>query len=263
MPSPFPGMDPYLEAHWGDVHTRLIVYSGDQIRPQLPRELKVRVEEVIGVQGPEEEVRDVFVPDLRVVERQGPVTWAVGSGGAAAVAEPVLVPRTVEPATERSLQIIDSRSGNRLVTTIEILSPSNKLDPEGRSAFRRQQRRLELGDVNLVEIDLLREGGYVLSAPRELVPPSCLGPYRVCVIRAMHRERAEMYPCSLRSRLPTIRIPLRPDDADVTLDLQTLINAAYENGGYEDTDYRQNPRPALEPAEAQWALQWLQQTGRL
>jgi hypothetical protein len=36
MPSPFPGMDPYLEAYWGDAHVGLIAYARDQLNQHLP-----------------------------------------------------------------------------------------------------------------------------------------------------------------------------------------------------------------------------------
>ncbi|MSR56694.1 MAG: DUF4058 family protein [Planctomycetaceae bacterium] len=254
MKSPFPGMDPYLEQHWGDVHTRMIVYSGDQIRPQLPGDLRVRVEEKIAVQSEGDDSRpDGYFPDVRVVERPGQSVPETVVMGDVAIAEPILVPRMREPATERSLQILDSRSGNRIVTTIEFLSPANKEDVSGRAAYRKKQRQLESGGVNLVEIDLLRSGEYVLTAPLGAVPLSCRSPYRVAVSRVTHPEFVEMYPIPLRSRLPTIRIPLRPTDRDVSLDLQALIDAAYENGGYDDTNYRVDPIPPLSPDDAAWA----------
>jgi len=263
MKSPFPGMDPWLEAHWGDVHTRLIVYSGDQLRPQLPGDLKVRVEEGITVQDPEEDDRpEVYFPDVRIVEKPSSRAAAPGQTSSLAVAEPVLVPRQAEPPTERSLQIIDSRSGNRIVTTIEILSLANKIDVAGRRAYRKKQRKLAEAGVNLVEIDLLREGSYVLIAPLDAVPRSCRGTYRVAVSRASDVENVEMYRAALRERLPRIRIPLRPADSDAILDLQVLIDAAYENGGYDDTDYRLDPIPPLSPEDSEWAAGVLRDASR-
>lgn len=263
MHSPFPGMDPYLEQHWGDVHTRLIVYSGDQIRPQLPGHLKVRVEEKIAVQSDLEGLRsEGYYPDVRIVEHPAGRGAQPAAAGGVAVAEPVLVPVIREQATERSLQIIDTRSGNRIVTTIEFLSPANKVDADGRAAFLKKQRQLQLGGVNLVEIDLLREGRYALSAPLEAVPLRCRGPYRILVSRAINLQEVEMYPVPLRDRLPTIRIPLRPADEDVLLDLQSLIEAAYENGGYDDTDYGSDPQPPLESSDGAWAAALLKEAKR-
>jgi hypothetical protein len=263
MKSPFPGMDPYLEAHWGDVHTRLIVYSGDQLRPQLPVDLKVRVEERVAVHDPEDDERPTgYFPDVRIVEKPTPGLRTSTTGSATVAAEPILVPRFAESPTERSLQIIDPRSGNRVVTTIEILSPANKIDATGRAAYRKKQRQLAQADVNLVEIDLLREGPYVLIAPWDAVPPSCRGPYRISVSRATDPENVEMYPVPLRERLPTIHIPLRPGEPDANLDLQSLIDAAYENGGYDDTDYGLDPIPPLSPSDAEWAAGLLRAVNR-
>ncbi|MFN0054667.1 MAG: DUF4058 family protein [Planctomycetales bacterium] len=254
MKSPFPGMDPYLEAHWGDVHTSLITYARDLLQPQLPADLKVRVEERISVQDPDDDSQpDGYFPDVRIVERPTSQLFSSAATATLEVAEPIKVPRMLESPTERSLQIIDTRSGNRIVTTIEILSPANKIDAKGRSAYRKKQRQLEQGDVNLVEIDLLREGSYVLLAPWDAVPRSCRGTYRVSVSRATDPEYIEMYRVLLRQPLPTIRVPLRPSDSDAQLNLQRLIEAAYENGGYDDIDYRVEPIPPFSPEDAAWA----------
>ena len=257
-------MDPYLEAHWGDVHTSLMTYARDQLRAQLPGDLKVRVEEKISVLDPdEEEDRPVgYFPDLRIIERAEPTSPVLQEISSVAVADPILVPRMAEPQTERTLQIVDSRSGNRIITTIEILSPANKNDLKGRTAYRKKQKQLEEAGVNLVEIDLLREGGYVLIPPLEVVPKSCLGTYRIVVSRATDPENVEMYRVPLRKRLPIIRVPLRPGDSDAKLDLQSLINAAYENGGYDDTDYRLEPEPPFLPEDAEWAATLLSEAKR-
>jgi len=256
-------MDPYLEAHWRDVHTSLITYARDLLRPQLPGDLKVRVEEGITVQDPEDDERpEVYFPDVRIVEKPSSRAVAPAPTSSLAVAEPVLVPRQAEPPTERSLQIIDFRSGNRIITTIEILGLANKIDAAGRSAFRKKQRKLAQSSVSLVEIDLLREGSYVLIAPWDAVPRSCRGTYRVAVSRASDVENVEMYRVPLRERLPRIRIPLRPADSDAILDLQALIDAAYENGGYGDTDYRLDPVPPLSPEDSEWAAGVLRDASR-
>jgi hypothetical protein len=45
MNSPFPGMDPYLEQYWREVHVRLIAYAGDSLQERLPAGLRARIEE--------------------------------------------------------------------------------------------------------------------------------------------------------------------------------------------------------------------------
>jgi hypothetical protein len=178
-----------------------------------------------------------------------------------AVAEPLVVPLRGEAPTQRYLRIIDAKSGNRLVTAIEFLSPTNKKTKAGRTAYRKKQRELTGAAVNLVEIDLLREGQYVLVAPQASVPLKYQRPYRVCVFRASRPDQAEVYSVSLRKPLPSIRIPLRETDADVSLDLQKLVDQSYQDGGYEDIDYKSDPVPPLSAADEKWADALLRKTG--
>ena len=261
MSSPFPGMDPYLEAHWGDVHTSLVTYTRDQLQDQLPGDLKVRVEEHVAVE--EEGIGfQGFYPDIRVVERAGA---AVADRPALkeVVADPaVLCPMDFEAPTQRSIRIIDSRSGNRVVTAIEILGRVNKVNEEGIKAYRAKQQTMLQGRVNLVEIDLLRTGNYVLAVPCDNVPEQLQGPYRICVVPASRQHEASVYRASFRRRLPRILIPLREGEQEVPLDLQLLVDQSYKNGGYEDIDYRRDPDPPLAPADAAWADELLRAAGR-
>src|SRR6266478_7262332 len=67
MKSPFPGLDPYSEARWGDVHQRLITYAADQLGSQLPADLRARIEERVFVETEAEQIRRV-VPDVHVAQ---------------------------------------------------------------------------------------------------------------------------------------------------------------------------------------------------
>ena len=271
--SPFPGMDPWLEWHWGDVHTSLTTYARDQIQSQLPNGLRARVEEYVAVESDTEEdspqPRTLYVPDVRIVEKSRALPdWGHGSGVATAVAVelettavPFLVPRHVETQTLRTIQIIEAKSGQRVVTSIEFLSPANKTSRAGRVQYCEKQQNLLEGEANLVEIDLVREGKWVLSVPEQRVPQKQRSPYRICIVRAQRSQVAEFYHVPLRAPLPSIRIPLRPGDADVRLHLQPLIEATYLNGGYEDIDYSQPPRPPLTGDDADWAVALLRTKG--
>ena len=264
MKSPFPGMDPYLEAHWGDVHNSLMTYTRNQLQRQLPKDLRARVEEQVTVEDEQAEGRrQRWRPDVRVVERpngnagRGPATAA-----GLLVAEPLVVEWEEESAIQRSVHIIDTRSGHRLVTAIEFLSPTNKTDSLGRGAYRRKQSELRRGGVSLVEVDLLRAGDYILAVPPGGLPPDFREPYRICVTRGWKLGSAELYRVPLRERLPVIRVPLRESDPDVFLDLQALIDAAYADGGYEDIDYTEDPDPPLTGDDAAWADELLRQQGK-
>lgn len=260
MKSPFPGMDPYLEVHWGDVHTSLVTYTRDQLREQVPSDLRVRVEEQVAI-----EVADgngaAFYPDVRVVETGTQRSRAILQASGAAVADPLILPYEVEPPTLRSIRIVDVHSGNRVVTAIEYLSRANKLGEKRRQQYTSKQEEFLRGGVNLVEIDLLRVGPYVLAAPEEDMPVEYRRPYRICVTR-MHPRRREAYRAPLRERLPIIRIPLRAGDPDVLLDIQALVDRSYEAGGYDDTDYRVEPVPPFEGDDASWADALLREAGR-
>lgn len=263
MPSPFPGMDPYLESHWLDVHGKMIVYACDQLAPQLPRHLYIRTEEYLAVGG-DEETRGYY-PDIQVRERQsnGSALPPLSAGATAiAVAEPMVIPLGNELPTLRSLRIYDKESGNRLVTAVEFLSPANKTNEPGRKQYRKKQQEFLEAGVSLVEIDLIRVGEHMLVPSLMEMPPDRRGPYRISVVRG-GTGRAEVYKVTLRERLPAIRIPLRPTDPDAALDLQPLLDRCYDIGAYEATvNYRVDPVPLLQGEDAVWADELLRAKGK-
>src|SRR4051794_9288612 len=118
MPSPFPGMDPYLEGHWRDVHARLIIYASDALQGVLPGSLRARVEERVLLETPQGIGDHPLFPDVRVVEygptvRPGP---EVRPEAGVDLADPLLVETEPDTETETFLEIIDRESGNRVVT---------------------------------------------------------------------------------------------------------------------------------------------------
>ena len=263
MPSPFPGMDPYLEQFWRDIHARSIIYAADQLQAHLPPDLRARVEERVVVEPALGTARSVY-PDIRVVERgRGRATTRVAES-APAVAEPLIIYASDESITESFIEIIDVGSGRRVVTVIEVLSLANKLPGEGQELYRRKQRELRDGQVNLVEIDLLRAGDRVLAVGAWRIPASHRTLYQVCVYRAVAALPCyEIYRVPLRERLPTISLPLRSTDPDIPFDLQMVIDQCYRNGGYdEDIDYSVEPDPLLGVEDARWANTLLREAGR-
>jgi hypothetical protein len=261
MPSPFPGMDPYLEAYWGDVHTSLVTYARDQLAGQLPAGLKVRIEEYISVEEDDQPRRKHRVPDVHIRESDSaaaPTLTAVATLDDEE--EVLLLPIEREPQTQREIRIVDHRDGDRLVTAIEFLSITNKTS--GRSDYRAKQRQLLEGDVNLVEIDLLRTGHWVIAPSERDIPAQWMSPYRISVYRTVPNEANWYYAASFKKRLPAIRIPLRAGDPLARLDLQSLVDRAYLNGGYETLDYTREPIPPLPPTDAAWVDDWLRKQGR-
>ena len=200
-------MDPYLESYWGAVHTSLMVYASKQINAQLPDELVARVQEVMGQEIEDEAWRTVY-PDVRVVEERG--AWPSESRQETAmidVAEPCVLLLEDEPRLERHIEIIDTSDGGRVVTAIEVLSPANKIERAGRKAYKRKQREFLDAGVNLVEIDLIREGEFVMAAPEDHIPRDYRTPYLVCVRRADQLGRVELYRAHCENACPTYPFP--------------------------------------------------------
>ncbi len=261
--NPFPGMNPWLENYWGDIHTSLTTYARDAIQRQLPDDLQARIEEYLAVDEPDEDPPEArrIRPDVVIVPQPGPVlaphdsTTAVEEWPAD---EPLRIRRSVESDTLRYITIVDLRAGRRVITAIEFLSLANKLGEAGRRQYRTKQQDLLAAEVSLVEIDLLREGRWILAVGRSSIPDRYAGPYRICVIRGCAQESAEFYAASFARPLPSIRIPLRPTDNDIRLPLQSLLDMAYENGRYgNEVDYSRPSIPPLEVNEAQWIAQHL------
>ena len=264
MKSPFPGMDPYLEQHWRDVHHALITYASDQLRPTLPRDLRPRIEERVFIESDEGDLHEIY-PDVHVVEY--PKTQAgegqSASTGGVAVAEPILVHVDREPSSQGYIEIVDVGSGNRVVTVIEFVSPTNKLPGKGQRLYLKKQKDVIAAGASLVEIDLTRSGKRLLAGPMELLHPWQRTSYMACITRGWKPDVAELYPLPLSEQLPALRIPLRESDADATLNLQSLIDQCYENGGYDNIDYHQPPAPPLDLDGAAWAEKWLRAKGVL
>lgn len=260
MPSPFPGMDPYLEAYWEDVHIALIMYGRDALKPLLPPNLVVRTEHRVYVQSDDDPVPRTLRADVAVRHDAAAPhrTPREDGGGVATLPEPIVIPLLTEPRREPFIEVRDE--AGRVITVIEVISPTNKRAGEGHEAYKQKQRLLLDSDISLVEIELVRAGPSAVMLPPSRRPGA--PPYCVCVKRGWDRLNAEYYPISLRERLPAIRVPLRQADEDVRLDLQPLVDRAYEFGTYDTIDYSQPCQPSLTGDDAVWADALLRAAGR-
>jgi hypothetical protein len=267
-------MDPYLERHWGDVHQAIVTYIRDWLQYRLPTDLRARMQERVYIELPHAR-RGEYYPEVRVVERQS-TARAQASGttvaqnrsatetgdGELLLAEPIWIHLDIEPITENYVEIVDVKSGHRVVTAIEVLSPTNKRPGEGQRLYLKKRDDLKLSGANTVEIDLLRGGERVLMVPSALIPPSHRTPYQVCIWRASRPDTFAVYRVPLREPLPVIAIPLRSSDREVALSLQAVLDQCYANGGYDDIDYRAEPDPTLSSDDESWADSLLRDAGR-
>jgi Protein of unknown function (DUF4058) len=250
MNTPFPGMDPYLEhpALWPGLHNRLIITIANQLQPHLLPRYIASIEQRVFVEGPNREaIPDVLLRKLRPSTEATTATLPSAGSPILLIAEPVEV-------HEAYIEILDRYAGMKVVTLIELVSPSNKKRGMGRRLYRAKQGEALAGRRNLIEIDLLRRGRHVLSVPRWLAED--LGPYDylACVNRFPDRHKFESYPCQLRQRLPQINVPLEAPDADVTLDIQAALEQAYQDASYALLlRYNEPCKPPLDVADQQWA----------
>ncbi len=266
MPSPFPGMDPYLEAPdiWPDFHSGLAGEIRAELNNRLPPPYYARLEmrPEVGIVEESGYTRRI-VPDVAVVRRPQPESGAesvaVLSAPRTTISKSVEVTVRSELIRHAYVEIRDPSRGHALVTLIEIVS-------------QKQSEVLE-SDANLIELDLLR-GGERLLADLELQawvasrqpPPD----YLVLVNRAWQRAggaRAfQIFAILVVESLPCIPVPLRQGQEELPLDLQFVFNRVYESGPYRRgaVNYGQPPEPPLFGDRAAWAEQRLREpsTGR-
>ena len=262
MPSPFPGMDPYLEdpGLWPDVHHGLISEMQAALNRVLRPRYHARIEERVYISDENDPGRTVIVPDLRVAEGPGETRAPGGPtpivGGA--VAAPVVATTLVEEEMhEARLEIVD-RDQRAVVAVIEVLSPTNKVaGSRGQQSYREKRQEVMRSASHFAEIDLLRSGVGILA--RETLPPH---DYLVHVSPEERRPKGLIWPILLPQRLPVITIPLKPEDPDVELDLAAVLEAAYERAAYDlQIDYRKEPVPPLPEQHTAWADELLKSKG--
>jgi hypothetical protein len=154
----------------------------------------------------------------------------------------------IDRLEEWFLEIHDVATGS-LVTVLEILSPANKIHPNGRKKYVRRRDRLFESQANLVEIDLLRAGE---PMPLQRKPPPTH--YRILVSREVTRPKAKVFVFNVRQPLPFIPIPLLPDDVEPELDLGALLHSFYDRARFDlRLDYSKPPVPPLNDTNADWA----------
>jgi len=259
MPSPFPGMDPYLEAPhiWEDFHANLATEIQRQLAPGLrPRYFAALIPTVTYDEVLVEETRRIK-PDVSIWQTDEQ-PW---SGEAIAIAPAPILGHVVleEPIKLYSVEIREAATG-LLVTAIEILSPVNKRPShEAFEDYRRKRRDLLRSSAHLMEIDLLRAG----HRP-PLITPLPEAPYFVFLHRDDRRPKVEIWPLRFQNPIPVLPVPLLAPDPDVPLHLGRAIQTIYDAAAYDmRLDYREPPpRPDLAPQDAEWVTARLKSLSR-
>ena len=249
MPSPFPGMNPYLQSPgiWPEVHNRLIVAISIALAPSLHPKYYAAIEKRNYLATPEDSIV-IGIPDVSVVvERDDKASTRSSRQATATLSQPEIVTLPLpEEVTERYLEIRDTETAS-VITTIEILSPKNKRNGEGKTAYLKKRQQILATQTHLIEIDLLRGqtpmpvGGQILTD------------YRILVSRSDTRPKAELYGFNLVDPIPVFAIPVRSGDVEPQIDLKTLLDDVYDQSGYGfRLDYQRPINPALTETEQQW-----------
>lgn len=224
MPSPFPGMDPYLEEAkiWPQFHHQFLTC-----------------------------LHQILVPSLvdRYRARLGQRQYAT---------EMALFTSVVREEHSEEYLEIRQRSDGKLVTLIDVVSPPNKLAPAGRKAYLTTREEAKQNRASLVEIDLVIQGQPTLDYSREGLPD---WDYAVTVTRSAQPERFEIYTATLQKRLPRFRLPLAADDRDTVVDLQAAFARCYDQGNLANLlDYQRDPAIGLADDDRKWLADLLKQS---
>jgi hypothetical protein len=253
MPSPFPGMDPYIEepSFWPDFHGSLIYVFRADLNAVLPDRYVAHVDQYVLLHEPDLRTRQrLGRPDTFVTDQGSPSDGLTPVAALAALAAPAVSTLPVVRRTgSRYIQIRDGRE-RRIVTVIELLSPSNKDSGSDRDAYLAKRNEYLATGTNLVEIDLLRAGERLPLGEPAPTPAD----YYVFVSHAAAFPQVGIWPFTVRELLPAVRIPLGDDDLPVSVPLKTCFDRVYDEGRYCRTiNYDEPPVPPLREPDAAWA----------
>lgn len=252
MPSPFPGIDPYIENPdiFPDFHYGMIAHLRDELNARLPEHYVAQADRHVRLHEPDADVRIALGrPDVEVVRRAD----AESRGGSATAFRPPY--HAVLPAVPHKgnpfVKILDRRS-RQVVTVLELLSPANKAPGRDRDAYLAKRDEYLASRVSMVELDLLRAGARLPMG--EPAPPSA--DYYVLVWRGWEVPDVGIWPISVREPLPETPVPLSRNDGHTLLPLRLCVDRVYDGGRYaQELDYGRPPVPPLHGSDAEWAAQ--------
>jgi hypothetical protein len=248
-------MDPWLEhpALWPDFHNRLIAAIADHLGPILAPNYYIRLERRAYLFTPND-LEFIGRPDLSVMPLQIPTPRP---NLPLAEMDVIEVEALIQDEVGESyLEVHDTKTRN-VITVVEVLSPANKLHPEGRRDYEKKRKYILSSLTHLVEIDLLRAGD---PMP---VNKQVRSDYRILVMRGDARPRGKLYAFSVRKPIPPFLLPLLPGDDEPTVDLNTILHALYDRARFDlGLDYDQPPVPPLSAEDTAWARQLIKNAQR-
>ncbi len=254
MPSPFPGMDPWLEhpAIWPDVHIGLIGALRRALGPVLRPRYYVAAGIHTYILAPPSHPWRIRYPDVMVVDT--PFGGRAPAPAGVAVVKPVVVNVPIPEEVQESYLEVREVGTGKVITVIELLSPTNKQPGDGRETYLAKRNAIFATRTHLLEIDLLRNW-----EPMPFWGDGRGSHYRVLIRRGEQGEHAYLYAFTVRDPIPRFPLPLQPGDAEPALDLKPLLDQVYDEASYDlRVDYSAPPTPPLAEADASWSAAVLQ-----
>jgi hypothetical protein len=257
MPSPFPGMDPYLEHPelWSGVHHWLIIriaeFLNPQINPKYRVAVKVRVFETIVTQS-----LLVGIPDLTIKTSKAGVKTNQNNVAVAELSpQPVRINLPIPETIKQGYLEVKEVATGEVVTVIELLSPVNKKPGEGRNSYLNKRQKILGSSPNFVELDLLKSGHKMPMDSNGIKSD-----YRIVVSRGNIRPQADLYAFNLTDKIPPFPLPLQPEDSEPIINLQDLVNQVYDHAAYDLViNYQQDPYPPVSEQSQIWLDNLLKQ----
>lgn len=229
MPSPLPGMDPFLEHSklWPPFHRHMVAAVYQTLLPGLVDRYRARV------------ATRSYTSDV------------------------VLFTSVTKEQHDEEFIEIRSRTDGRLVTLVEVVSIGNRTTTAGRSAYQVTRTAAQAERAGVVEFDLLTQGKPAIDFDRSTLPQH---DHTVTVTRGGTPDRYEIYTSGVRRRLPKFKLPLAADDRDTVLDLQLAFARAYETGQFEKIINYTGilpPDVKLSDEDRQWVTEQVNPTSKL
>ena len=266
MSSPFPGMNPYLEHPdlWPEVHNRLIVAIAIAISPPLRPKYRVAIEKRTYKFDSEDSLL-IGIPDVAIFKaKKTDKKSDLSTGKTAVMTLPETENRSLTVTLPLPLEIregyleIREVSTGKVITVIEVLSPTNKKTKEGRKSYLEKRQHLLASYTNLVEIDLIRVGEKMPILTN--IPDT---DYGILIVRYYRLPSGQLFAFTVRETIPNFTIPLQQNEEEIEVNLQDLLLEIYEQAGFDLTlDYNQSPVPDLSVKDREWMDILLREQGR-
>lgn len=235
MPSPFPGIDPFIESsnRWNDFHHGMLVAMRTQMNAGLPPEFIARLGTRV----------QMTAEDVPPSANSKALSTASHMNGPHRLPQDMGAPGAYEQLFIDVLHVPRQRT----VAHVEMLCPPNKAGCNDRTAYLATRRDLVHHGVNLVEIDLLLQGERL-----PMLAPLPRGNYYAFVTRSVSPSNCDIYSWSIRDPLPVVPVPIDDEGREIGLNVAAAFSDTYEHGRYDRVLQYDTPPSFLNAEDQEW-----------